>query len=330
MTDLTRRSALGTVAAAALAPFAVPSLAQAAAPLGGKQAPGFYRYKIGDFEITAVTDGITVTPRPDNYVANASKDEVGAVFAAHHLPSDKATQTYTPVVVNTGPKLVVIDTGLGPATYAQSKGALGQFQTNFRAAGFDPAQVDVVIISHFHGDHINGLIGADGKSLYPNAEVMVPAAEWKFYMDDGEMSKATGTPQENNFKNSRRVFDALGRKVTQFDAGKEVTSGITAIATPGHTVGHTSFVVASGSDKVFVQADITAGAAFLFVKNPDWHLQFDADKPLAVQTRRKMYDMAIAEKMPIQAFHAAFPGVVNVEKDGNGYRWIPVTWNSAM
>ncbi len=115
MTDLTRRSALGTVAAAALAPFAVPSLAQAAAPLGGKQAPGFYRYKIGDFEITAVTDGITVTPRPDNYVANASKDEVGAVPSPPiTCRRDKATQTYTPVVVNTGPKLVVIDTGLDP------------------------------------------------------------------------------------------------------------------------------------------------------------------------------------------------------------------------
>lgn len=330
MTDLTRRAALGTVAAAALAPFAATSSAQAAAPLLGKQAASFYRYKVGSFEVTAIADGITVTPRPDNYVVNASKDDVSAVFAANHLPADKATHTYTPVVVNTGSKLVVIDTGFGPGAYAQSKGAIGQFQTNLQAAGIDPAHVDAVIISHFHGDHINGLISADGKPLYPNAEVLVPAAEWKFFMDDGEMSKVAGTPGEANFRNSRRVFDTLGRKVTQFEAGKEPVAGITAIASPGHTPGHTSFVVASGSDKVLVQADITAGAAFLFVKNPDWQLLFDADKALAVQTRRKIYDMAVAEKMPVQAFHAAFPGLVGVEKDGNGYRWIPTMWNTSI
>ena len=306
------------------------SMAQAAAPLSGKQAPGFYRYKVGDFEVTAVTDGTTVTPRPDNYVVNASKDEVSAAFAANNLPADKATHTYTPVVVNTGSKLVVMDTGLGPGAFAQSKGAIGQFQTNLQAAGIDPMAVDAVIISHFHGDHINGLLNADGKAFYPNAEVMVPATEWKFFMDDGEMSKAAGTPGEANFRNSRRVFDALGRKVTQFDAGKELVSGITSVATPGHTPGHTSFIVASGSEKVLVQVDITAGAAFLFVKNPDWQLAFDADKALAVQTRRKMYDMAIAEKMPVQAFHAAFPGLVRVEKDGNGYRWVPTMWNTSI
>ena len=135
---------------------------------------------------------------------------------------------------------------------------------------------------------------------------------------------------ENNFKNIRRVFDALGRKVTQYEAGKEVAPGIISVASPGHTPGHTSYVVASGSDKVLVQVDITAGAAFLFVKNPEWQFGSDVDKPLAVQTRRKLYDMAMAEKMPIQAYHAAFPGLVRVEKDGNGYRWIPAIWNAYL
>jgi glyoxylase-like metal-dependent hydrolase (beta-lactamase superfamily II) len=331
MTELTRRTALAGIAASAVVPFSVATPARATAPLADKQAPSFYRYNIGTHQITVVSDGITVGPRPDNYVVNASKDEVSKAFADNYMPSDKATHSYSPIVINTGSKLVVVDTGLGPATYEQSKGKVGQFQTNLAAAGIDRNSVDTVIISHFHGDHINGLLTADNKAAYPNAEVMVPSAEWKFWMDDGEMSKGAGNPiLEGNFKNSRRVFDALGRKVTQYEAGKEIAPGITSLASPGHTPGHTSFVVASGSEKLLVQVDITAGAAFLFVKNPQWQLLFDVDKPLAVETRRKLYDMAIAEKMPIQAFHAGFPGLVRVEKDGSGYRWIPANWNPSL
>jgi glyoxylase-like metal-dependent hydrolase (beta-lactamase superfamily II) len=278
-----------------------------------------------------VCDGVSTVNLPDTYVANATKDQVGKILAESQLPADKVTHTFSPIVVNTGSKLVVIDTGLGPDQFAQSKGRTGQFHANLAAANLDRNAVDTVVISHFHGDHINGLLAAENKAAFPNAEIMVPATEWKFWMDDGEMSKGMGNPiLENNFKNIRRVFDALGRKVTQYEAGKEVAPGITSVASPGHTPGHTSYVVASGSDKVLVQVDITAGAAFLFVKNPEWQFGSDVDKPLAVQTRRKLYDMAMAEKMPIQAYHAAFPGLVRVEKDGNGYRWIPAIWNAYL
>jgi glyoxylase-like metal-dependent hydrolase (beta-lactamase superfamily II) len=331
MIELTRRAALAGAGAAALTPFVKTAPASAAAPIADKQAASFYRYNVGTHQITVVCDGVATINLPDNYVANASKDDVGKVFAESQLPPDKVTHTYNPVVVNTGPKLVVIDTGLGLAQLEQSKGKLGQFQNNLAAANIDRNNVDIVIISHFHGDHINGLLAAENKPAFPNAEIMVPATEWKFWMDDGEMSKGMGNPiLEGNFKNARRVFDALGRKVTPYESGKELAPGITSVASPGHTPGHSSFVVASGSDKVLMQVDITAGAAFLFVKNPEWQLVFDVDKPLGVQTRRKLYDMAIAEKMPIQAFHAAFPGLVRVEKDGNGYRWVPAIWNASL
>lgn len=331
MIELSRRVALAGAASSALMPFLKATPASAAAPMAEKQAASFYRYNVGTHQITVVCDGVATINLPDNYVANIAKDEVGKVFAESQLPPDKVTHTFNPVVVNTGPKLVVIDTGLGPAQFEQSKGRTGQFHSNLAAANIDRNAVDTVIISHFHGDHINGLLAAENKPAFANAEIMVPATEWKFWMDDGEMSKGMGNPVlEGNFKNIRRVFDALGRKVTQYDAGKEVAPGITSVASPGHTPGHTSFVVASGSEKVLVQVDITAGAAFLFVKNPGWHLASDVDKPLAVQTRRKMYDMAIAEKMPIQAFHAAFPGLVRIEKDGNGYRWVPSIWNASL
>jgi glyoxylase-like metal-dependent hydrolase (beta-lactamase superfamily II) len=330
MTELTRRAALAGAAATALVPLTM-SAARAAAPLADKQVASFYRYNVGTHQVTVVCDGVSTVNLPDNYSSNATKDQISKVLAESHLPTDKITHTFNPVVVNTGPKLVVIDTGLGPAQFEQSKGRTGQFHNNLAAANIDRNNVDTVIISHFHGDHINGLLAAENKPAFANAEIMVPAAEWKFWMDDGEMSKGMGVPfLEGNFKNIRRVFDALGRKVTQYEAGKELAPGITAVASPGHTPGHTSFIVASGSDKVLVQVDITAGAAFLFVQNPDWNLAGDVDKPLAVQTRKKLYDMAIAEKMPIQAFHAAFPGLVRVEKAGNGYRWVPSIWNASL
>ena len=127
-----------------------------------------------------------------------------------------------------------------------------------------------------------------------------------------------------------RTGRALGDKVSRYAAGKELVPGITAVASYGHTPGHTSHVVASGNARVLVQADITAGAATLFVRNPDWQLMFDSDKELAVQARRKIYDMAAAEKMTVQGFHFPFPSVAHVERSGNGYRLIPMQWSPVL
>ena len=159
-----------------------------------------------------------------------------------------------------------------------------------------------MIISHFHGDHINGLLGADNKFAFPNAELLVPAAEWTFWMDEANAGRFP-EPIKGQFGNVKRVFGALGDKPAQYAAGKEVAPGITAMATPGHTPGHTSFVVASGSDKVLLQVDVTAAAVSLFLNHPEWKLAFDTDGPLAEQTRHKVYDMAIADNMLIQGYH---------------------------
>ena len=332
MTELTRRRILSGAVAASAATALTPlsgSPVRAAAPPAGKQAPGWYRYKVGSVEVTAVTDGLTVGPLSDAYVANAPKDAVNTAVAADYLPKDKATHAYTPIVVNTGSKLIVIDTGVGLGAYQQSKGAVGQFHTNLQAAGIDRNAVDTVLISHLHGDHINGLLGADNKLAFPNAEVMVPATDWTFWMDDGNAGRFP-EPIKGQFANVRRVFGALDNKVTKYEAGKEVLPSITSIATPGHTPGHTSYVIASGSDRLLVQVDITAGMATVFMRNPGWHFLFDTDKPLAEQTRRKMYDMAVTEKMLVQAFHAPFPSVGYVEKSSGGYRWIPAPWNPTI
>jgi glyoxylase-like metal-dependent hydrolase (beta-lactamase superfamily II) len=332
MTRLSRRTMLTGAAATAVAPALAgfgASSATATAPLGGRQAPGFYRYKVGSIEITVITDGVNKFRIADNHVTNKSRDEVNAALAAAYYEKDMMTTPYNPVVVNTGSKLVVIDTGTGEANFERSKGVAGQFQANLAAAGFDRNAIDAVVLSHFHGDHINGLLAPDNKPAFPNAEVLVPAAEWKYFMDDGEMSRAPAGRMQDVFKNLRRVFDALGRKVTPYESNTEVVPGVTAVATPGHTPGHHSHVVASGPEKVYIQADVTH-VPFLFARHPDWHAFYDQDGPMAEATRRKVYDMLAAERMMVQGFHYPFPGLAYVEKTASGYREIPAPWNPAI
>jgi glyoxylase-like metal-dependent hydrolase (beta-lactamase superfamily II) len=329
-TMFTRRRLLTSAAAvAAAAPLAARLPAEAAAPLATNQAPGWYRYKVGSTEVTVVTDGAFANPLTDTFIRNVKKEETNKALEAMHLQKDKVVVPYTPIVVNTGSRLVVIDTGLGGPLYQQSKGGVGQFHTNLAAAGIDAKAVDAVIISHFHGDHINGLVTADNKPAFPNAEVLVPAPEWTFWNDDGEASKAVGnTLVEGNFKNVKRVFGALGNKVTPYEPGKEIVPGITSLATFGHTPGHVSHIISSGNATVMVQADVTNVP--LFVQNPGWFIQFDMDGPAAEATRRKIYDMLAAEKMMVQGFHYPFPSVGYIEKAGSGYRVVPVPWNPSI
>ena len=331
MTELTRRSMLASVAAAGAATMAPVQVtpATAAAPVSGHQAPGFYRYKIGSYEITVVTDGSTTRKLEPGYVINQKIEDVHAALAAAFVDKDNVTVPYSPIVVNTGSKLIVIDTGTGEANFERSKGSAGQFQNNLKAASIDRNAIDMVVISHFHGDHVNGLLTADNKPAFPNAEILVPAPEWKFWMDDGEMSRASAGRMQGLFANNRKVFDALNRKVTPYEMGKEVAPGILAVATPGHSIGHTSHIISSGSGKVYVQADVTH-LPQLFVRNPGWHANLDQDPKMAEETRRKVYDMLAAERMMVQGFHYPFPAVAYVEKTSNGYREVPVAWRSSM
>ena len=281
--------------------------------------------------MTVATDGVNRFKFPDGFVANRSRDQVNAGLAAAYLQPapDMIAIPYCPCAVNTGSKLVVIDTGTGEANFKNSKGAAGQFHNNLKAAGIDRNQVDVVIISHFHGDHINGLLTPDNKPAFPNAEIMVPAPEWKYFIDDGEMSKQSGDARMKSvFGNFRRVFDALGRKVTQYEAGKEscpASPRSRPTATRPATCRTSSH---SGNGKVYIQADVTNLP--LFVRNPDWHLMFDQDAKAAEATRRKVYDMLVAEKMMVQGFHYPFPALAHIEKSGNGYREIPVPWSPVL
>src|SRR5246127_762389 len=328
--DLSRRNALLGTAALAATPLMTSTQVQAAAPVADKQAPSFYRYKVGDIVVTVVSDGKNVFPLFDAFIPNARRDDINAALEKAFMPRDMVTIWFAPLVIQSGGKLIVIDTGTGPKAKVATKGANGLFLENMQAAGLDPDKVDMVVISHFHTDHVNGLLTADGKPAFPSAEVLVPSAEWKFWSDDGEMSRAKGDRMVGLFKSNRNVFETgLKKKVTPYEWNKEIAPGLTSVETVGHTPGHTSYVLSSGSGKVFIQSDVTNNP-HLFAANPGWHATFDQDGDFAEKTRRRVYDMIVAEKLQVQGFHYPFPGIGNVVKDGNGYRVVPAPWNTSI
>ncbi|MGH9810532.1 MAG: MBL fold metallo-hydrolase, partial [Terriglobia bacterium] len=309
-----RRDALLGTAAIAAAPLMTSSKADAAAPVADKQAPSFYRYMVGDIMVTVVSDGKNVFPLTDAFIPNAKRDDINAALDKAFMPRDMVTIWFAPLVIQSGGKLIVIDTGTGPVAKVNSKGANGLFLENMTAAGFDPRKVDMVVISHFHTDHVNGLLTADGKQAFPNAEVLVPVTEWKFWTDDGEMSRAKGERMVGLFKSNRNVFETgLKKKVTLYEWNREIAPGLTSVETIGHTPGHTSYVLSSGAAKVFIQSDVTNNPN-LFAANPSWHAAFDQDGDVAEKTRRRVYDMVVAERLQVQGFHYPFPGLGNVVK----------------
>jgi glyoxylase-like metal-dependent hydrolase (beta-lactamase superfamily II) len=333
MTELSRRHLLAGIAAAgaasALTPFG--ATARAAVPPAGAQAPGFYRYKVGSYECTSINDGARSFPMPDKFVTNVPKDEALAAAESAYMPKGMVTVPFNnPQLINTGSKLILIDCGNGVAAFEPTKGAAGRTLHNLAAAGVDPKSIDVVLMSHLHPDHTNGIRALDGSMAFPNAEIMVPAKDWEFWMSDENAAKAQSNEMmKNYFANVKKIYAGIESKVTKYDWGKEVAPGITSIEAPGHTPGHTAFAVASGNSKVLIQSDVTNIPEF-FLRNPDWHVMYDVDPAQAQATRHKFYDMASAEKAMVVGFHFTFPSIGHVEKDGGKYRLIPIAWNPVI
>lgn len=328
MTELSRRSLMaGTTGAAVtglLGATALPTTANAqdksSAGAGSQAVPSAYRYKVGDALVTAISDGVRTFPMPQSFVRNAPKEDVNDALAAAFLPPDQVSIPFTVLLIETGGRRVLVDTGNGGAP-----GPVGQLRPTLAAIGVAPESIDRVVISHFHGDHINGLLLADGTPAYPKAQLFVPEAEWAFWMDEGEASRAPAG-LKGNFQNVRRVFAPFGSKVERYAWNKELAPGLMSVGTPGHTPGHTSFELGSGGDGLFIQSDITNIPA-LFVAHPAWQVMFDMDGEKAADVRKRTYDRLSADRMKVAGYHFPFPGAAHLTKEGEGYRYVPVMWN---
>ena len=313
---------LATVGSAIVPATTMPAGAQEAAVPG--QAPGFYRVKVGGIDVIRVHDGVAVRPLDANFVKNAELADVQAALAAAFQATDQLVIPFTTTVVRTPQHTVAIDASLGefgPPT-------AGHWRKNLAGAGIDPSQVDTVVISHFHGDHISGLRGKDGTATFPNARIMVPEAEWAFWMDDGQMSRAP-EGMKAAFENVRRVFGPIAAEVVPFTDGQELVPGLRVISAHGHTPGHSVFLVADGDDQLLVWSD-TTNKPELFVRNPTWQAVFDMDGEQATATRRKLLDMAAAERMPVAGYHFPFPAIGYIARDGDSYEYVPVFWQANL
>ena len=245
-------------------------------------------------------------------------------LAAGYLAPDTVPNYFTALLVNTGKQLVLIDTGTG----GQFPQPSGTFATNLTAAGIDPKQIDAILISHFHPDHINGIKTKDNERVFPNAENMVSAPEWAYWMDDAILN-ATPVPRRVPFLNARRIFSDIAKDIRRFDAGGELVPGITSVPAYGHTPGHTAFAVASGNASMLVLGD-TTNNPWLFLRHPEWQGIFDVQPDLAVTTRKALLDRAAADRMLVQGYHFPFPAAGHIAKTAGGYDLVMRPWNPVL
>jgi glyoxylase-like metal-dependent hydrolase (beta-lactamase superfamily II) len=309
MTDITRRAALAAGAGLAATPL-----------LGGRQAaaqaaaPAFHRVALGGLEAVIVTDGIAVRPdATQGFVTNATPAQVAAAMQTAGMQGTALNNPFNVTVVKTPRGLVMLDVGRGVQG--------SQMIANMRAAGLDPAQVVLIVHSHFHGDHIGGLTDASGQAAFPNVPVMVPEREWAFWTDAGEESRANEA-RRPGFANVRAKFAPYRDRVTTFRPGAEVAPGITALGTEGHSPGHVSFLVADGGAQLLVIGDVVNAPAF-FMVNPEWVPIFDMDPPLAVEARKRLLDRAATDRLQVVGYHFPMPATGRVERAGTGYRLVP-------
>lgn len=315
---LSRRSFLAAGASLAALPLVSCGTSTPSAPAVSTLAPGVTRVRVGSYGVVSVPDGVAERPLAEGFVRNASLAQVQAALAEAGLPNDKLSIPFTPFLVDTGTRKVLLDGGNG--TFGAP--TAGRLLESLTKAGVRPEQIDTILISHFHGDHINGLRGKDGQLTFPNARIYVPAPEWAWWMDDARMN-ALPENQRGNFQAVRRVFGPIAGSVERFEPGRELLPGIRSLPAFGHTAGHTAFMIESGGQKLLYWGD-TTNIAVLFVRNPDWAVMFDADAEAARRVRRQLMEMVVKEDLLLAGYHLGAPGIGRLKPRGNGYDFVPV------
>jgi glyoxylase-like metal-dependent hydrolase (beta-lactamase superfamily II) len=313
------RVLVGVVLAGLALGFAAsPATVEAAAPLVHTQAPGWYRFMLGAFEVTALGDG-TLDQVPEKLLkAPPAKTTKALAQSWLASPVETAVNAY---LVNTGARLVLIDAGGG----ALAGPTLGRLAHNLRAAGYLPEQVDDVFLTHMHPDHVGGLVAA-GAMVFPHATVHADKREADYWLNEATLAKASGDTKTSvqGAMAALKPYIAAGRFQT-FVADAEIVPGVRSRATYGHTAGHTSYVVQSREQRLLVLGDLVHVGAVQFA-DPSVSISFDADPKAAAAIRAEVFKHAAKEDDLVAGAHLPFPGVGHVRSIFRGYEWVPVPW----
>jgi glyoxylase-like metal-dependent hydrolase (beta-lactamase superfamily II) len=312
------RSIAASMLATAVALVAAAS-ADAAAPQVKSSPPGYYRMMLGDFEVTALSDG-TVALDFHELLQKISKGRIDALLARSFLkePIDTSVNAF---LINTGSKLVLIDTGAGNLFGP----TLGRMLAALKASGYQPEQVDEIYLTHMHGDHVGGL-AADGKANFPNAVVRADRAEGEYWLSKTKM-EAAPTEGQDSFRGAMLMLEpyiAAGR-YKPYDGNTELVPGIRSVVSRGHTPGHSVFVVESKGDKLVLWGDLMHQAAVQFV-DPSVTIAFDTDPATAARERQRVYADAAKGRHWVAASHLPFPGIGHLRSEGKGYVYVPVNY----
>jgi glyoxylase-like metal-dependent hydrolase (beta-lactamase superfamily II) len=308
------------LAAAFALPASLAFTAHAEAPLAKKQAPGWHRTMVGDIEVTALLDTTAKLPMV-KFLTGAPKEELSAQMAKHFL-SDQPELSVSAYLVNTGRKLVLIDTGLGTGM-----GSTPMLLDNLRAAGYRPEQVDEICITHMHGDHIGGL-AVGNKRTYPNAVLRIDRADTDHWLSDAARDAAPKDEREGYMtaKAMVRPYMRAG-KFKPFEGETQLVPGVTGIPAHGHTPGHAIYRIESKGETLVLWGDLMHVAAVQF-ENPKIAIDFDSDSPRAIAEREKAFAEAAQKRWMVGAAHLPFPGLGHIRTEGSGYAFEPLNYSA--
>ena len=281
------------------------------------QVPGLYRRRIGEVVVTAISDGYI--DAPFGVLRGIEETDAEAILKGDFKPSPPRISVNC-FMIQVGGRTAVVDTGSGETMGP----TLGKLPGLMSAVGIADRDVDTVLLTHMHPDHSNGLTDTDGKRLFPEAEIVVDEIDVKHWHDDGAKSRAPEGQRTRYFEEARRQIAPYQDR--RKGAKGEVFPQVTAVPLNGHTPGHTGYLVESGGEALLIWGDI-CHVPDIQVRRPEVTMAFDTDEAAAIATRRRAFDMAVADRLLVAGMHLHFPGFAHMTREGNGYRMIPEAWN---